>query len=720
MTTKPAPDLSDLLEQPTAQEVKHTPQTTFDGQTGSLTTGPLQAAPADYDALLVQFGYDPEEVEIIGHPTVSRWQQRARDKDTGAFATVWLAAYKFQIRSRSAGTAVLDDLIAELSSWTPPAKPRKRKKSSINHDAAFVVQVGDMQWGKGLASETPIMTTEGWVQHGDLRAGMFVFGPDGKPKEVIDVLPTTERDLYRVTFGDGSSIVCDDQHQWSGSRVKRVDGSWQPVDMTVDLPQLMEITQQKAACARPFIVDEASPIELPSAELPIDPYVLGMWLGDGNSHTGIISTDERDRDDIAPYGWVVPSNERPGLCSYRVPGLTTQLRESGLLGEKVVPEAYLYGSLEQRLALVQGLMDTDGHVGTEGSLEFCNTTPEIADAFGHLLSSLGIRYRVIERIGRLNGVEHKKFRRFSFRADLPMFRFKRKLERQRPSTERRGIYRSVRSVEYIGTGPAQCITVEGSLYLAGERMTVTHNCEGDGSEGIARRWTATIDRAAEAYARHTQRHGQTEILLALVGDCIEGNQSQNRTLPLDLTITEQVRVYRRALIHAVRVLAPLTHKLTLAAVGGNHDEAARGDRATRLDDNWATEGAIAVGDALALTPGYEHVTVLVPPVAQGYMTIKVGSSVFTLAHGHQWRRGKAAEWLANHAYHKGAPAGADFLLHGHWHSTSITVDGPRSILCSSTLDGGSPWYRERAGAETRTGGLSFTATGPDFYNLEMI
>ena len=393
MTPKPAPDLSDLLEQPTAQEVKHTPTTTFDGTTGTLTTGPLKTAPADYDALLVQFGYDPEEVEIIGHPTVSRWQQRARDKVTGDFETVWLAAYKFQIRSRTAGTAALDDLLAELSTWTPPAKPRKRKKSGINHDAAFVVQVGDMQWGKG---------------------------------------------------------------------------------------------------------------------------------------------------------------------------------------------------------------------------------------------------------------------------------------------------------------------------------------EGDGSEGIARRWTETIDRAAEAYARHAKRHGHSEILLALVGDCIEGNQSQGGTLPLDLTITEQIRVYRRALLHAVRVLAPLTHKLTLAVVNGNHDEAARGDRATRIDDGWATEGAIALSDALALTPGFDHVAVQVPPVAQGYMTIKAGSSVFTLAHGHQWRKGKAAEWWANHAYYGGAPAAATHLLHGHWHSTSITVDGPRSILCSSTLDGGSPWYRERAGAETRTGGLCFTTIGDSFHNLEMI
>lgn len=135
------PDLAGLLEQPTAQEAKHTPTTTFDGQTGTLTTGPLKTAPADYDALLVQFGYDPATVEIVGNPHTSRWQQRARNAE-GVFETVWLTAYKFQIRAKMEQV----DLPALYAAVAGTKKPRKRKK--VSSKRAVVVAWADVQTGK--------------------------------------------------------------------------------------------------------------------------------------------------------------------------------------------------------------------------------------------------------------------------------------------------------------------------------------------------------------------------------------------------------------------------------------------------------------------------------------------------------------------------------------------------------------------------------------------
>lgn len=136
-----APDLSDLLDQPTAEETKHAPRTEFDGTTGTLTTGLLATAPADYDELLTSFGYDPEQVEIVGSPHVSRWQQRARDKVTGDFETVWLSAYKFQIRTKSEEV----DLPA-LYAAVKATKPRKRKTRKA--DRTVVVAWADVQTGK--------------------------------------------------------------------------------------------------------------------------------------------------------------------------------------------------------------------------------------------------------------------------------------------------------------------------------------------------------------------------------------------------------------------------------------------------------------------------------------------------------------------------------------------------------------------------------------------
>lgn len=389
--TKKTPALAGLLEQPTAKEAEHTAKTEFDGQTGYLATEPLKTAPADFDALLTQFGYDPTTVEIVGGPRTSRWQQRARNAE-GEFEVVWLTAYKFQIRAKGAGIAV-SELLDEIGTWTPrpPAKPAKRSKRNA---PTFVWVVGDTQIGKG---------------------------------------------------------------------------------------------------------------------------------------------------------------------------------------------------------------------------------------------------------------------------------------------------------------------------------------DGDGSEGTVHRFLESVDRVAEAYKRHAKRHGKSALLVAVVGDCLEGNVSQGGRLVTrnDLTITEQNRVFRRLLLHAAKVLAPLTPELVLGVVNGNHDESTRA-YATRPDDGWATESAIAVGDALALTDGYEHVRVQIPPLDQGYMTIEVGSSVFTLAHGHQWRRGKALDWWASHALYQGAPASANFLLHGHYHTTNIAVDGPRTVLGCSTLDGGSSWYREKTGATNSTGSLAFTAVRSRFHDLEVI
>ena len=152
-------DLLDLLDQQPEADPKHQPRTDFDGTAGTLTTGALTTAPADYNELLRQFGYDPEQVEIVGDPRVSRWQQRARDKGTGQFTTEWLSAYKFQIRTR-AEELDLPALYAAVEATTArkaksKAKDAKGKKakgkakgSAPRPGRAVVVAWADVQTGK--------------------------------------------------------------------------------------------------------------------------------------------------------------------------------------------------------------------------------------------------------------------------------------------------------------------------------------------------------------------------------------------------------------------------------------------------------------------------------------------------------------------------------------------------------------------------------------------
>ncbi|QBI98790.1 MRE11 double-strand break endo/exonuclease [Mycobacterium phage Bobby] len=248
--------------------------------------------------------------------------------------------------------------------------------------------------------------------------------------------------------------------------------------------------------------------------------------------------------------------------------------------------------------------------------------------------------------------------------------------------------------------------------------------DGYGPEGTVQRYFESVERAVAEYTKRHKENPIGAVHLIFAGDCIEnGGVSQGGKLAWrqSLTVTEQVRVWRRMLMETVKRFAPLTDALFVSAVGGNHDDATRIPVQTRADDNWATEGAIAVADALEENPeAYGHVTVQVPPLDQGFMTVQVGETVFTILHGHQFRKGKAADWVASQAFYLGGPTKAHFICHGHWHSTSIHQDGPRTIVCSGTYDGGSSWYRDLTGAEARQGGLIYVTDGPEFEGLTRI
>lgn len=242
--------------------------------------------------------------------------------------------------------------------------------------------------------------------------------------------------------------------------------------------------------------------------------------------------------------------------------------------------------------------------------------------------------------------------------------------------------------------------------------------DGDGIEGTLKRVHESLSRVMDRIIAERP----PSVLLVFAGDCLEGVTSQGgrNMWRTSLTITEQVRVWRRLLFHIVTQIAPLVPDLTVAVVNGNHDEAQRQPVSTRPDDGWATEGAIAVSDAIENQPAFGHVKILVPERDKGYMTIGVQDSVFVILHGHQFRKGKAADWWESQAFYRDNAAGADFMLHGHFHSTSMSQDGPRTILCSGTYDGGSNWYRDQTGAVSRQGGLVFTTVGPEFYGLERV
>lgn len=243
-----------------------------------------------------------------------------------------------------------------------------------------------------------------------------------------------------------------------------------------------------------------------------------------------------------------------------------------------------------------------------------------------------------------------------------------------------------------------------------------------GSAGIVDRFLASVDAGKAELRALKRRRNVGPVQLMFPGDCIEGNQSQNgrNMWRTDLTVTEQIRVFRRLLMHAVSEFAPLTDELLVRVVGGNHDEVQR-FQSTKPGDNHATEAAIAVSDAIALNPdAYGHVKVEIPEDEKSHMTVAAGDSIFTIIHGHQWRRNGGMQWWAGHSFNGGNPGASAFLCHGHWHAFEVETTKNRTRICGATFEGASNWFEETTGGTARKGAVVFTSLGGAFSDLSIV
>lgn len=329
---------------------------------------------------------------------------------------------------------------------------------------------------KALALDTPIATPDGWTTMGDVAVGDTVFDEAGHPTRVTAKSQVWESDTYRVTFSDGAELVACGDHQWwvdvRTPSAKYVRARVRTADMYGNL--------EDKHGARRFRVPNAEPLVLPPADLPIDPYTLGAWLGDGDSDSGAITTpDEGVFDRIASAGYEIRANAK--LYRSSIVGLTSELRAAGLIGRKHIPEAYLRASESQRWALLQGLMDTDGHTDRRGKCEFVTVLPELRDGMMELLATLGMKPIFYEGEAKLYGrVTGPKFRvYFSTRSDMPVYTLERKQARLKPPGRSHAQFghRRIVSVEKIDAVPTQCLTVEAEshVFLAGREMIPTCN-----------------------------------------------------------------------------------------------------------------------------------------------------------------------------------------------------------------------------------------------------
>lgn len=331
------------------------------------------------------------------------------------------------------------------------------------------------QSGKALKTDTPVLTTMGWIRHGDLMPGMYVYGEDGKPKLVKWNSGVYSWPCQRVNFADGFSITAAKEHEWE-VYVER-DNHKGRVRERRETQEIFSHRHRRS----PYINADAV-LHNEAKSLLIDPYLLGVWLGDGNSDNKWISCSESD----LPHYLPMALETKRDRTAYRVHlrGLETrELRLLGVLQNKHIPITYLLASESQRRALLQGLMDTDGSTDTRGTCEFSQKAGRLANDVYQLIRTLGYKATCHEYTAKLYGKDCGKKVRINFRPDKGerIFRMTRKQIRiDNKETADRDDKRKffITSVEGLEVCDVNCIEVEGGMYLAGEQLVPTHNSQG--------------------------------------------------------------------------------------------------------------------------------------------------------------------------------------------------------------------------------------------------
>ncbi|MGW1128418.1 PhoH family protein [Streptomyces sp. NPDC002526] len=380
--------------------------------------------------------------------------------------------------------------------------------------AAGTIEVAPLAYMRGRAQPvfTNVLTPDGWRPIGTLEVGDLVIGSDGAPTPVLGVYPQGEKDIYRLSAQDGSWTLCCGDHLWTVRTAadKRRDKPWRVLETKEMIGNL------RAAHARRYELPMlTAPVSFPEREVPMDPYALGLLLGDGcltGSTTPSFATEDPELAEALEGSLPGVSVRHTGGPDYilnrvKAPGdvvtlehpVTRVLRELDLIGtrshSKFVPDAYLLNSAEVRLAVLQGLLDADGGPVTQEDrtcrVQYTTASIMLRDDVIALVQSLGgvayTRRRAAE--GRTPG--HARGRDVHHRYDahvidirlpegIEPFRLARKAEKYRAAGGGGRPMRFIDSIEPAGREEAVCIQVaaEDSLYVTQDYL-LTHNTLND-------------------------------------------------------------------------------------------------------------------------------------------------------------------------------------------------------------------------------------------------
>lgn len=376
--------------------------------------------------------------------------------------------------------------------------------------------------GKAQPLDEPVLTKDGWKRMGDICVNDMVKCPDGTYSSVLGVFPQGKKKTVRVQFEDGRWTECCDEHLWDVYSIgfsTDLSNRWKTMS-TVDIMNRMKTMK------RPIYIPTIHSVLDDDVELPIHPYVLGILIGDGHLNSNVISFSTSDDyivqkmtelvpDDyevryISAYDYNIvmkpevlsrfkklPNNERKNP-------LRIVLENLGLYGklsyDKFIPEIYKNASLNQKLELIQGLIDSDGYCAkNKNSIEFYSTSEKLIDDFKDILNSIGgIGKKRPKQTSFTYNNEHKKGRpSYVLTVIYSDIQKCASLPRKSERLQERSIGRvpnklKISSIEYIEDKECQCIYIDHPehLYITRDYI-VTHNTL----------ITAALSKSVEKYGR---------------------------------------------------------------------------------------------------------------------------------------------------------------------------------------------------------------------------
>jgi hypothetical protein len=352
--------------------------------------------------------------------------------------------------------------------------------------------------GKAQPLYSKVLTPNGWTTMGRISIGDEVINSKGEKTKVVGVFPQGVRPVYEVLFNDGTKTRCDWNHLWSVNTLNMRNSKTRKGGKIVKTPNLDYVVKPlneligdvKKRGQLNYRIPVVKPINFNDRVVNIHPYILGLMLGDGYMERGSITTKDVEIIDYSKnaYDGVVNVYNREQVFEVSFIGIKKHLRELDLIDKtsinKFIPDCYMYNSIEKRVELLQGLLDTDGSCGKSGLVEFYSISERLANNVRDLVLSLGgfAKIRLKKNVGYTkNGNFIKCNDCYTVSISLPkilginLF----KLERKESLVKYRDKYslsKFIKEINHIGYEETQCIMIESNdhLYIT-DNYIVTHN-----------------------------------------------------------------------------------------------------------------------------------------------------------------------------------------------------------------------------------------------------